>query len=152
MATGVFFRKAVIGAGRVQTHGNPLRFPTASRPLPPRKVGAVSTERVVERTRDDVVAEEEAQRTFSTSVVISAIRCLLTYVLFPFVAPIVGIASGVGSTIGVVTSIVGIAANVWSIHRFHSSNHPWRWPITAINVGIIVLLSILLVIDLTDLL
>ncbi len=112
----------------------------------------MSTERVVERTRDDVVAEEEAQRTFSTSVVISAIRCLLTYVLFPFVAPIVGIASGVGSTIGVVTSIVGIAANVWSIHRFHSSNHPWRWPITAINVGIIVLLSILLVIDLTDLL
>ncbi len=150
MATGFLFRETgVLGGGTLDPG---FTFPTASKAFVARKVRAVSTERVVERTRDDVVAEEEAQRTFSTSVVISAIRCLLTYVLFPFVAPIVGIASGVGSTIGVVTSIVGIAANVWSIHRFHSSNHPWRWPITAINVGIIVLLSILLVIDLTDLL
>ena len=116
-----------------------------------RKVRAVSTERVIERTVDDVAAEEEAQRTFSTSIVISAIRCLLTYVIFPFVAPIVGIASGVGSTIGIVTSVIGIAANLWSIQRFHKSQHPWRWPITAINVGIIVLLSILLVIDVADL-
>ena len=100
----------------------------------------------------DLEAEEEAQKTFSTSILISAVRCLLTYVIFPFVAPLVGIASGVGSTIGVITSIIGVAANVWSIQRFHSSKHPWRWPITAINVGIIVLLSILFVIDLTDLL
>lgn len=112
----------------------------------------MSTERVIERSIDGVAAEEEAQRTFSTSILISAVRCLLTYVLFPFVAPIVGIASGVGSTIGVVTSIIGISANVWSIRRFHASAHPWRWPITAINVGIIALLSVLLVIDLTDLL
>ena len=119
--------------------------------LPRRKVGVVSTERVIEHSVGGVAAEEEAQRTFSTSILISAVRCLLTYVLFPFVAPIVGIASGIGSTIGVVTSIIGIAANVWSIWRFHLSAHPWRWPITAINVGIIVLLSVLLVIDLTDL-
>ena len=98
-----------------------------------------------------VAAEEEAQRTFSTSMLISGIRCLLTYVLFPFVAPIVGIASGVGSTIGVITSIIGIAANVWSIKRFHGSNHPWRWWITAINVAVIVLLAILFLIDLTSL-
>ncbi len=100
----------------------------------------------------DVEAEEAAQRTFSTSILISATRCLLTYVIFPFVAPIVGIASGVGSTIGVVTSVIGIAANLWSIKRFHASKHPWRWPITAINVGIIGLLSVLLVLDITDLL
>ena len=99
----------------------------------------------------DLDAEEVAQKTFSTSIAISAVRCLLTYVLFPFVAPIVGIASGVGSTVGVVTSIVGIAANVWSIRRFHASQHPWRWPITAINVGVIVLLAVLFVIDLTAL-
>lgn len=112
----------------------------------------MSTEHLVERTVEDVEAEEEAQRTFSTSIVISGIRCLLTYVIFPFVAPIVGIASGVGSTIGIIVSLIGIAANVWSIQRFHRSQHPWRWPITAINVGIIVLLSVLLVIDATDLL
>ncbi|MGI9624221.1 MAG: hypothetical protein ACR2PK_15405 [Acidimicrobiales bacterium] len=107
----------------------------------------MSSESVIERSAGTVAAEEEAQRTFSTSIVISGIRCLFTYVLFPFVAPIIGIASGVGSTIGIVASIVGIVANVWSIRRFHASQHPYRWPITAINVGIIVLLSVLLVID-----
>jgi len=115
----------------------------------------VTTERLdapASTPQSGVVAEEAAQRTFSTSILISALRCLLTYVVFPFVAPIVGIASGVGSTIGVITSVIGIAANVWSIKRFHASKHPWRWPITAINVGIIALLSILLVLDLTDLL
>lgn len=116
--------------------------------LDPDVAGASSTP----SSGDQVSAEEEAQRTFSTSILISAIRCLLTYVVFPFVAPLVGIASGVGSTIGIVASIIGIVANVWSIKRFHSSSHPWRWPITAINVGIIVLLSILLVLDLTELL
>lgn len=111
----------------------------------------MSSERLIERTAGDVAAEEDAQRTFSTSIVISGVRCLLTYVIFPFVAPIVGIASGVGSTIGVVASIIGIVANVWSIHRFHASHHPWRWAITAINVAIIGLLSALLIIDLANL-
>ncbi len=103
-------------------------------------------------TATDIEAEETAQRMFSTSILISAVRCTLSYLIFPFVAPIVGVASGVGSTVGVVTSIIGIAANVWSIQRFHSSRHPWRWPITAVNVGIIVLLAVLFVIDLTNLL
>ncbi len=112
----------------------------------------MSTEPLVERTIEDVEAEEEAQRTFSTSVVVSGVRCPLTYLVFPFVLPLVGIASGVGSGIGIVFSVIGIAANLWSIQRFHRSKHPWRWPITAINVGIIILLSVLLVIDVTDLL
>ena len=84
-------------------------------------------------------------------MVISAIRCLLTYVLFPFVAPVVGIASGVGSTIGIITSTVAIAANLWSIRRFHRADHRWKWPITAINVAIIALLSVLLGLDVADL-
>lgn len=100
---------------------------------------------------EQVAAEENAQRVFSTSVLISAVRCLLTYVLFPFVAPVVGIASGVGSTIGIVTSTVAIAANVWSIQRFHRADHRWKWPITAINVAIIALLLVLLALDVADL-
>lgn len=101
--------------------------------------------------RGQVADQERSQRVFSTSILISAVRCLLTYVVFPFVAPIVGIASGVGSGIGIVTSVVGIAANVWSIRRFHASAHPWRWWITAINVGVIGLLAVLLALDLGNL-
>lgn len=96
-------------------------------------------------------AQEQAQKAFSTSILISAIRCTLTYVLFPFAAPVLGIAAGVGSTIGVVASVIGIGANIFSIRRFHGSAHRLRWPITAINVGIIGLLSVLLVLDFANL-
>jgi hypothetical protein len=99
----------------------------------------------------EVAAQEDAQKAFSASVLISAIRCTLTYVVFPFAAPALGIAAGVGSTVGIVASVIGIAANVFSIRRFHGSGHRWRWHITAINVGIIVLLSVLLALDLSDL-
>lgn len=96
-------------------------------------------------------AAEQPERVFSTSVLISGIRCLLTYVVFPFVAPIVGIASGIGSGIGLVVGLIAITANVFSIRRFHRSNHKYKWQVSALNAGIIVLLLILMVIDLRDL-
>ena len=100
---------------------------------------------------DTAQPTEQPERVFSQSVVISGIRCLLTYVVFPFVAPIVGIASGIGSGIGLVVGLVAIASNVWSIRRFHRSDHKYKWPVSALNAGIIVLLLILMVIDLRDL-
>jgi hypothetical protein len=97
-------------------------------------------------------AEEQAQKAFSIAVMISAIRCTLSYIVFPFVAPILGVTSGVSSGVGIVASSVGIASNLFSIRRFHAAHHRWRWPITTINVSVIVLLTVLLVRDLTDVL
>lgn len=91
------------------------------------------------------------ERTFSSSILISGVRCLLTYVIFPFVAPIVGIASGLGSALGLVVGSVAIASNLFSIGRFWRTNHRWKWPVSLLNAGIIVLLMILLVIDLQNL-
>ena len=98
-----------------------------------------------------VVSNEKAQNTFSTSMVISGIRCAFTYVIFPILAPALGIASGVGSGIGLVASIIGIVANLYSIKRFHSSNHQWKWRITALNVAVIILLGVLLILDIASL-
>ncbi len=92
------------------------------------------------------------ERTFSVSIVISAIRCTLTYVVFPWVLPILGVAGGVGPGIGLVIGTIAIAANVVSIRRFWVVDHRWKVPITLLNGGIIVLLSILVVMDLNDLL
>lgn len=91
---------------------------------------------------------DQPERLFSQSVLISGIRCVLTYVVFPFVAPIVGIASGIGSTIGLVVGFIAIASNVFSIRRFWRSDHRYKWPVSLLNAGIIVLLLILMVIDL----
>ncbi|MDH3705118.1 MAG: hypothetical protein OES57_03585 [Acidimicrobiia bacterium] len=91
--------------------------------------------------------DEEAQRVFSQSILISGIRCTLTYVVFPFVAPIIGVASGVTSAIGIVVGVVAIVFNVLSIRRFWKADHRWKWPMSILNASVIVLLLILFVID-----
>ena len=94
---------------------------------------------------------EQAERTFSISLLVSAVRCTLTYVLIPWVFPLIGVASGVGPVVGVVIGTAAIVANVVSIRRFHRADHRWKWPMTAINGGIIVLLVILVIVDATNL-
>ena len=99
----------------------------------------------------DTDAADQPERLFSQSILISGIRCLLTYLLFPFIFPIIGVTSGIGSTIGLIVGTIAIVANVFSIRRFHRADHKWKWPMTAINVGIIVLLIVLVAIDFTSL-
>ncbi len=99
----------------------------------------------------DATASEDAEQVFSQSILISATRCVLTYVIFPFAAPIVGLA-GVGPWVGVVLSLVAIYFNVYSIRRFWAADHRWKIPMSTLNVGVIILVSILLVLDLQKIL
>ena len=99
-------------------------------------------------TTDDA---QSAERAFSRSVVISGVRCSLTYVLIPFVFPLVGFGAGVGPLIGIPVGLAAIVANFVSIGRFHRSDHRWKLPMTAINAGIIVLLVILVTVDFAQL-
>lgn len=96
-------------------------------------------------------ATPDAHRAFTTSMLVSAVRCLLTYVVLPFVAPALGFAAGVGPWLGLPLSAVAIAANVVSIRRFWVTNHRWRWAYTGISVGVIVLLLVLAAGDVADL-
>ena len=95
--------------------------------------------------------EGAAQRAFSTSILVSATRCLLTYIVLPFVAPALGLAAGVGPAIGIPVGIVAIACNVLTIRRFWAADHRWRWAYTAVSLSVIVLLTVLLVEDISSL-
>ncbi|MEZ5279817.1 MAG: hypothetical protein R2770_05045 [Acidimicrobiales bacterium] len=97
-------------------------------------------------------ADDKAERVFSTSILISATRCTLTYVVLPWVAPAIGVASDVGPLLGLVIGVVAILFNVLSIRRFVMSDHKWKRPLVALNSSIILLLAILMVNDLRDLL
>lgn len=94
---------------------------------------------------------DPATRAFSVSILISGIRCVLTYVIFPWVLPLLGFAGGVGPTIGLVVGTVAIGFNLASIRRFWVSDHKWKWPITVLNTSVIVLLLILLGQDIAEL-
>ena len=94
----------------------------------------------------------DATGVFSKSVLISGIRCLLAYVIFPWILPLFRIPTSVGPWIGIVIGVVAIGFNIASIRRFWVSRHRWRWAITALNSSVIVLLSLLFAQDVSEIL
>ncbi len=96
-------------------------------------------------------SDQEATGLFSKSILISAVRCLLAYVIFPFVAPAIGIANGVEGVVGLIVGSVAIAANIYSIRRFRAADHRWKTPITILNLTVIGLLTVLMVQDIQSL-
>ena len=103
-------------------------------------------------TKTAIASTTEAEtRTFSVLMVVSGVRCGLTYVILPFLAPLVGVGSGVGPWVGLPLGIVAITANVFSIRRFWSGNRRWKLPMAVINLSVIVLLLVLVAGDLSEL-
>jgi hypothetical protein len=95
--------------------------------------------------------QNAAARLFSLSIVISGTRCLLTYIVFPWVLPVLGIAGGVGPAVGVVVGVVAIAFNLLSIRRWRASSHAWRVPLMTLNSMVIVFLLVLVALDVSEL-
>lgn len=120
----------------------------AARPAPDRFMRRVL--RIDDRA--ERLAEDELRTAFQTSIAMSAIRCIITYLAIPFLAPILGIAAGVGPIIGLPLAAVAIVFNVRSMRRFWAADHRFRWAYTIVGTAVIVLLVVLIGIDLLDLL
>jgi hypothetical protein len=96
--------------------------------------------------------ETSARKLAETSLLVSTVRCLLTYVVLPFVLPIVHVGAGVTPVIGLVLGSVAIVANVASVRRFWAADHRYRWHYTALASVIVAMLLWLVVRDALDLL
>lgn len=94
-----------------------------------------------------VPSRRDAERGFNVSILVSGIRCTLSYVVLPFVAPLIGLAPGVGPALGLTIGTVAIVANVVSLRRFQRSDHRLRRPAMAVHAGVLGLLAVLMVVD-----
>jgi hypothetical protein len=117
----------------------------------PRPAADVAVRRLLRIPEGQTATETAAQRAFSTSVLVSATRCLLTYIVLPFLLPALGVAAGVGPAIGLPVGAIAIASNVATIRRFWAADHRWRWAYTALSLTVIALLIVLMVEDVTSL-
>lgn len=97
------------------------------------------------------VSETSARKLAETSLLVSTVRCLLTYIVLPFVLPLVHVGMGVAPVIGIVLGSVAIVANVASVRRFWAADHRYRWHYTALAAVIIAMLAWLIVTDVVDL-
>jgi hypothetical protein len=98
------------------------------------------------------VTAASAYSAFQKSMLISAVRCTLTYVVFPFVLPAARFATSVGPAIGVLIGSFALVCDTFTIRRFFAVDHKWRWQFSAIAFSIMCLLGVLLVQDLIALL
>ena len=96
--------------------------------------------------------DRKAEKVFGTSILISTVRCLLTYVLLPLLKPAIDLTGGVGPILGLTIGVVSAAAIVYSMRRFWAANHRMRWAYTVIGGGILVLLAVQAVGDVAALL
>lgn len=103
------------------------------------------------RDRPAHVSDAAVYTSFRRSMLISATRCTLTYVIFPFVLPAVGFATGVGPVVGIAIGVFAMTCDIFTIRRFFQVDHRFRWPVAAIATGVIGLLTILLVQDIVHL-
>jgi hypothetical protein len=96
--------------------------------------------------------ERSARRVFEVSIYVSAARCLLTYIILPFIFPIIGVSMTATPAIGLPISLVAIVADVASIRRFWRADHKYRWHYTALAGAIICAMTVLVVGDVIDIL
>jgi hypothetical protein len=92
-----------------------------------------------------------AQNAFSRSIAISAVRCLLTYVLIPLVGLGVGVSGAVAPAIGLVLGFVSMGAIVLAMRRLFAADHRWRWWYTWIGGAVFVFLLVGTVVDIAAL-
>lgn len=70
---------------------------------------------------------EAARKAFQTSIMVAAVRCVLMYLVFPFVLPAIGVAKGVGPAIGLAINVIAVTCIFFSMRRFWRAEHPKRW-------------------------
>ena len=99
-----------------------------------------------------LASEASARSLVERSLLISMVRCLLTYIVLPFAAPLLGVGLGVAPLIGIPVGLVAIVANIASVRRFWRADHRYRWHYTALASVIVALLTWLIAADVIDLL
>ena len=94
------------------------------------------------RVPNRAAPDNAAESVFGASILLSTVRCLLTYVLLPILKPVVDLSGGVGPVLGLVLGTVSAVAIVAAMRRFWAASHRWRWGYTAIGGGILALLTV----------
>ena len=82
------------------------------------------------------IDESETHRIFSASIFLSALRCLLSYIVLPVVLPAIGVARGVGPAIGIPIGVLAITFDYLGMRRFWLADHHRRWAFSALYAAV----------------
>jgi hypothetical protein len=92
----------------------------------------------------DVVDENAifgARRSTTAAIVVSGIRCIITYLLIPVLAPIIGLSQAASTPLVIALSVLAIVMGISGVRRFWIADHRLRWAYTAF-IGVVIVLLV----------
>jgi len=94
-------------------------------------------------------SESDVERVLSTSLALSAMRCIFTYMIMPVLVPTIGALAGAGPVIGALLSALALVFNVRAVRTFWQAADSRRWAMSALYLFITLFVIYLLALDLT---
>lgn len=143
----------------VETVSAPASSPADTAPSAPRYPTAARSNSAADRfmrrllgishVQRSAKTEREAHRGFQTSILVSAVRCIVTYLLIPILTPIVSFAGVLSAPIGIALCAVAFVSGTMSLRRFWASDHTARWMYTWFIAVVFVVLAVAVAVDIT---
>ncbi|MCA0457093.1 MAG: hypothetical protein LCI00_24190 [Chloroflexi bacterium] len=93
-----------------------------------------------------------AEQAFGFSLLVSGVRCILQYVVLPFILPLIGIAAEVAVPITLAINLVAVVLILFSLRRFWQINYRHKWQYLFVAVTAWALLGAFIALDLKALL
>jgi hypothetical protein len=92
-----------------------------------------------------------ARRSTTTAIVVSGIRCTITYLLIPILAPFVGLVETLDAPLSIALSLFAVVMGIAGVRRFWIADHRARWSYTAFIGVVIVMLTVAIAFDVSRL-
>ena len=126
------------------------------RTVPPATVGGFRSDATADRVMRRVLgidgvdrrSSQGAHHAFRISVVVSAVRCIITYVAVPILVPLLSLSGWVAAPVGLALCLFAAVNGVISLRRFWKADHSRRWTYT---IFITIVFAILTVATVTEL-
>ncbi|HKY49076.1 MAG TPA: hypothetical protein VJQ79_13955 [Acidimicrobiia bacterium] len=99
----------------------------------------------------DKTAVFGARRSTTTAIVISGIRCTITYLVIPILAPFVSLLEALEAPVSIILSSFAIVTGIRGVRRFWIADHRSRWWYTAFIGVVVVMLLVAIALDLSGL-
>jgi len=85
-------------------------------------------------------SDRPAQRAFGFSLLISALRCTLQYLLLPVILPLIGITSGAALPLIILLDLLALWLLLGSLRFFWSIRHPRRFHLLPLAALVLLLI------------
>ena len=93
-----------------------------------------------------------AQRAMTNSILVSAVRCTITYLLVPILTPIVGVLDLVDAPLSLALCGLAFVMSSRSLRRFWRADHSKRWHYTGLVVVVWCFLAVAVIRDVSQIL